>query len=146
MHKNSLNTWYGEVKPDLRNRQLQVLKVVQAIGGKGTARDVMAATGQTSNVIHPRLGELRDLKYLAEVGDKKIDGRKHTIYALTELGMSVNTDKVKDLKPANKYYSKEDVKTIARRIYNDIEKRNPNDREYLSRVYESMRTYIATLN
>lgn len=145
MHKNSLGAWHGEVKPTLRKRQLQVLKVMQRLE-RGTARDVMSATGQTSNVIHPRLGELRDLEYLKEVGDKKIDGRNHTIYALTEKGLNTDTSKVADIEPKTKYYSKDDVKVIARRIYNHIKTNHPADSFYVDSVYEDMKSYIATLD
>lgn len=143
MHKNSLKTWHGEIKPTLRKRQLQVLKVVQHIGGKGTARDVMSTTGQTSNVIHPRLGELRDLGYLTEIGDKKIDGRNHTIYALTELGMSVNTDTVKDITPAKKYYSIEDYKQIVREVYDHLVAEQGLDQEKARDLYEDLRLFLA---
>ena len=142
MHKNSLEPWYGEVKPNLRKRQLQVLKVLKAIGGSGTARDVMSATGQTSNVIHPRLGELRDLEYVKEAGNKKINGRKFTIYKVTEKGESTDTEKVEDIKAAKKYYSKEDYKTIVREVYDHLATDlNPEESKEL---YEKLRLFLST--
>lgn len=141
MHLNSLNTWHGEVKPTLRRRQLQVLKVLQALGDS-TARDVMSATGQPSNVIHPRLGELRDLQYVREKGNRDIGGRKFTIYALTPLGIATDTSKVKDIKPAKKYYSKEDYKAVVREIY-DYLSVNLSEPEKAD-LYTELRNFIAT--
>lgn len=141
MHQNSLATWHGEIKPHLRKRQLQVLKVYQNII-RGTARDVMAYTGQPNNVIQPRIGELRDLGYLKEIGDKLIDGRKHAILELTEKGMEIDTVAVKDIAPAKKYYSKDDYKKIVREVYDYLSK-NLNEPEQ-AELYKDLKLFLAT--
>ncbi len=141
MHKNSLAAWHGEVKPTLRRRQLQVLKVYQNVG-EATARDIMAVTGQSNNVIQPRIGELRDLGYLVEIGDKKIDGRKHAILKPTELGEHTDTSKVSDITPAKRYYSKEDYKKIVREVYDHLALQlSPEDQKEL---YEELKLFLAT--
>jgi len=142
MHKNSLEAWNDEVKPNLRKRQVQVLKVMQHLA-EGTAKDVMNATGQPSNVIHPRLGELRDLGMLTENGDKKIDGRKHTVYVVTVKGMEVDTEQVADIQPANKYYSRGDYKAFARQYYDYMKpKLTPEEQE---KLYSNLKTFISTI-
>lgn len=143
MHKNSLQTWHGEVKPTLRRRQLQVLKVYQQ-AGEATARDIMAITGRTNNVIQPRIGELRDLGYLVEVRDKKIDGRNHSVLKPTELGDSTDTSKVEDITPAKKYYSKNDYKHFARDFYDYMKKTYGLPEDKSSELYRDLRDYVGS--
>lgn len=139
MHQNSLNVYHNEVKPTLRRRQLQVLKVYQKVG-EGTARDIMAITGQTSNVIHPRIGELRDLGYLKEIGNKKIDKHNHAILKITEKGLAINTDEVKDIVPAKRYYSKEDYRHFCRNFYDYISPKISEENKTI--LYKQLQEYL----
>jgi len=65
-----------------------------------------------------RTGELRDLGYIKEAGDKKIGTRLHTIYEVTDLGMGVDTERVRDLIPKERYYSHMEMHDILGRLYN----------------------------
>lgn len=141
MHQNSLDTWHGEVKPTLRKRQLQVLKVYQKIG-EGTATDIMAITGRPRNVIHPRIGELRELGYLQEVGDKVIDRHKHAILRITETGAAVSTAEIDDITPAKKYYSKNDYRTFCREFYDFT--RTEATIEETEKLYARLVSFLAT--
>lgn len=142
MHQNSLNTWHGEVKPNLRKRQLQVLKVYQATKHSLTATDVMSITSRPRNVIHPRIGELRDLGYLVETGDKLIGGRKHALLTTTPAGEAIDTSKTPSITPETKYYSKEDYKKIVREVYDYLAvQRSAEDAKEL---YEELKAFIAT--
>lgn len=140
-HKNSLEAWHGEVKPTLRRRQLQVLKVYQRIG-QGTATDIMAITGRPRNVIHPRVGELRDLGYLEEIGDKIIDGRKHAILRVTEKGDKIDTSGVEDITPAHRYYSKEDYRRFCREFYDFA--RTEASSEETDKLHARLTSFLAT--
>jgi len=119
MHKNSLHAYHNEVLPSLTKRQMQVLKVMQTVG-RVTNQDLYSITGQTNNVIAPRTGELKKLGYIREAGDRKIGTRLHTIYEVTDLGMSVDTSKVRDLIPQERYYSYQDRHAIMVDFYDFI--------------------------
>lgn len=119
VHKNSLHAYHNEVLPHLTKRQLQVLKVMQKVC-RATNQDLYAITGQTNNVIAPRTGELRDLGYIKEAGDRKIGTRLHTIYEVTDLGMSVDTEEVRDLIPKERYYSYQDRDAVMRDFYDFV--------------------------
>ena len=142
MHQNSLETWHGEIQPTLRKRQLQVLKVYQAAKNSLTATDVMSITSRPRNVIHPRIGELRDLGYLVETGDKIIGGRKHALLTTTPAGEVIDTSKVDSITPEDKYYSKEDYKKIVREVYDHLAVQL-NFKEQ-KELYQELKNFLAT--
>jgi len=104
----------------------------------------MAITGQTSNVVHPRIGELRDLGYLKEIGNKKIDGRNHAILKITEQGDKIDTSGVKDITPAKRYYSKEDYKRFCREFYDFMQVSTPTNTQNLSALHKNLVDFLAT--
>ena len=107
-------------------------------------QDLYGITGQTNNVITPRTGELRDLGYIEKVGDKKINGRNHTVYRVTELGHSIDTSKVRDIAPAKKYYSKYEWLNICKELKMYSERRNGTGSINHDIVYQTLKDFLAT--
>jgi len=102
----------------------------------------MSITSRPRNVIHPRIGELRDLGYLVETGDKIIGGRKHALLTTTPAGEVIDTSKVDSITPEDKYYSKEDYKKIVREVYDHLAVQL-NFKEQ-KELYQELKNFLAT--
>ena len=131
----------------LRNTREFVTVTFVGENGKvreGTATDIMAITGRPRNVIHPRIGELRELGYLEEIGDKVIDRHKHAILRVTSKGDAVSTVEVEDITPAKRYYSKGDYRAFCREFYDYLQVSYPPNDPDVKRAYEQLRNFLAT--
>lgn len=80
---------YAEVRVNLGERQLKVLRALHYYFGHPTTSELMASMHATDpNSVRPRLTELKDLRMVEVVGKKKcpITGKRVGVWMVTERG------------------------------------------------------------
>lgn len=144
VRRNSLDAYYGTVVPDLNKKQLQILKVMQHEGKDLTSQDLYSITGQPNNSVAPRVGELRDMGYIEKVGDRKISGRKHSVYRVTDKGLSVNLEKIPDIKPKQRHFTRHDYLQMCKEVKAFSESQTAYTPVEKALVYDTLKGFLNT--